>query len=115
MKTKPVILEQTATMSVLAPPKTTIVFVIDKPKDYIRKLMVEPKDGGTITYYLPVYSCPVEDVPDYSGTGWWRIEVEDYIVDLMQPQWHSDAESVVEYFKDVYEKTLGINNFEIVR
>ncbi|AGG57913.1 hypothetical protein VPBG_00141 [Vibrio phage helene 12B3] len=115
MKTVPVVLEKIDTISVLDPPKITIVFVIDKPKEYVRELMLGSKGNHTITYYLPINSCPVEDVPDYSNTWDWRIEGKSYTVDLMQPQWHPDAESVVEYCRDVYEKILGINNFVIVR
>ena len=112
MKIEHIVLEHIPT---LPPPKVSIIFIVDKPKEYVHGLMLRPKGSYTITYYLPLYSCPVEDFPDYSDSMDWRIEGEGYIVDLMQPQWHPDADSLIDCLEPHYRDALGIDNFEIVR
>jgi hypothetical protein len=85
------------------PPKITteVVFVVNKSKEYVRELMLQPQKSD-ITYYAPIHTAHVNDVPDYSDTDDWMIETWNYTVDLIQPYWHHDAEEIIEWIKGTW-------------
>ena len=91
-----------------------VVFVIDKPKTFVRDLMLVPKTADSITYYQPIYTCDPFEVPDYSNVLDWNITGEDYTVDILKPFWHNDWEDLVEALKERYYTSDMPTTFKII-
>lgn len=76
--------------------------------------MRQPKDTKTVTYYQPVYTCDVEDVPDWSDVYKYCTENDEYIVDIMNPCWHNDKENFVKGLVEFYTKQKMFDEIMVI-